>query len=461
MSANSNQETLVQKQLIRTVNGSTPKLDANNWIGEIPRTWRLVKLKYVADIFASNVDKKTVDGQSVVRLCNYTDVYYNERINPEMDFMTASATSEQIEKFSLKKNDVIITKDSETPDDIGIATYVSEDIPGVICGYHLSMIRPKNNNSGIFLKHLFDSHYVKSKFETQANGVTRYGLGSYAVENLLIPLPPADEQKNIANFLDRETSKIDELIQKQERLIGFLEEKRQVAISNAITKGFKLNVKFKNSQVEWYGQIPEEWIVTKFKYLIVKPLQYGASESGDDFQEGHPRYVRITDIDSNSRLKVENIKTLPPDIASQYMLNDGDILFARSGATVGKSFIYETSFGPACFAGYLIKASVDIKKIKPKYLKYITESHMYWEYILGTQSKSTIQNVNAEKYSELPIPLPSIEEQDEICEKLEAICYKVNQLLDFSRQSIGLLKERRASLISAAVTGKIDVRELV
>ena len=86
---------------------------------------------------------------------------------------------------------------------------------------------------------------------------------------------------------------------------------------------------------------------------------------------------------------------------------------------------------------------------------------MYWEYILGTQSKSTIQNVNAEKYSELPIPLPSIEEQDEICEKLEAICYKVNQLLDFSRQSIGLLKERRASLISAAVTGKIDVRELV
>ncbi len=430
------------------------------WMGDIPESWVMKKLKFTANIFASNVDKKTVDGQSLVSLCNYTDVYYNEIIKSGMDFMAASATDEQIEKFLLKKSDVIITKDSETPDDIGIAAYVPEDIPGVICGYHLSMIRPKRNNSGAFIKRVFDSHYVKSKFETLANGVTRYGLGSYAIDNLSIPLPPYEEQKAIANFLDRETAKIDELIQKQETLIQTLVEKRQTLISDYITKGINKSSPFKKSNVEWYGDIPAHWEVTKFKFLLNEPLQYGANESGDAGQEEWPRYIRITDIDSDGNLKNESIKTLSPELASPYMLKHGDILFARSGGTVGKSFIFDSAYGESCFAGYLIKASVDSRRIRPKYLKYITESHMYWEYILGTQSQSTIQNVSAEKYARLPIPLPPIDEQHAICNKLDAVCIKMNELVIKSRKSVALLQEHRASLISAAVTGKIDVREL-
>nr|WP_255533192.1 restriction endonuclease subunit S [Polynucleobacter sp. 31A-FELB] len=237
-------------------------------------------------------------------------------------------------------------------------------------------------------------------------------------------------------------------------------EKRQALISNYITRGIYKNTPLKESNVEWYGEIPAHWEVTKFKFLLNESLQYGANESGDAGQEGWPRYIRITDIDSDGNLKNESIKTLNPELAAPYILKHGDILFARSGGTVGKSFIFDGAYGESCFAGYLIKASVDSTRILPEYLKYITESHMYWEYILGTQSQSTIQNVSAEKYARLPIPLPTIDEQHVICKKLDAVCNKMNELVSKSKESVSLLQEHRASLISAAVTGKIDVREL-
>lgn len=202
---------------------------------KIPKHWEFKKLKHIATIFASNVDKKTLEGQQSIKLCNYTDVYYNEIITSDIDFMEASATDEQIAKFSLKANDVIITKDSETPDDIGVAALVIEDIPGVICGYHLSIVRPKNGFSGAFIKRLFDSSYVKSSWMTLANGVTRFGLGQYAIDNLKVPVPPYDEQILIASTLDELTKKIDILIDKSKSSISLLKEHRKSLIHAAVT----------------------------------------------------------------------------------------------------------------------------------------------------------------------------------------------------------------------------------
>lgn len=140
------------------------------WLGEVPGHWEIRRLKQACHVFPSNVDKKSHDGETPVLLCNYTDVYYSETITAGMSFMAATATNEQIAKFTLRAGDTIITKDSETADDIAIGAYVPANLPGVVCGYHLSMIRPMPATEGAFVKRLFDSTYVKSCVAVRANG---------------------------------------------------------------------------------------------------------------------------------------------------------------------------------------------------------------------------------------------------------------------------------------------------
>ena len=205
------------------------------WLGEIPESWEVKKLKFMANCFPSNVDKKSKEDEIPVKLCNYTDVYYQDRIIEDMPFMGASATKEQIKKFTLKADDVVITKDSEDPEDIAVATYVPNDLDNVICGYHLSMIRTYKENRGLFLKYIFDSNYANSTFAITCNGLTRYGLGSYAINNAIFPQAPLHEQKSIANYLDKTTSKIDKLITKSAQAIDLLKEKRTALISAAVT----------------------------------------------------------------------------------------------------------------------------------------------------------------------------------------------------------------------------------
>jgi type I restriction enzyme S subunit len=147
------------------------------WIGEIPEGWEVKKLKYIADTRPSNIDKKSKDEEEEVLLCNYVDVYKNEFISSELAFMTATASREQKEKFLLQKGDVLATKDSETPDDIAIPALVVEDLDNVVCGYHLTHIKPKKI-IGSFLFRYFQTKYLRSYFKISANGVTRYGLGA-------------------------------------------------------------------------------------------------------------------------------------------------------------------------------------------------------------------------------------------------------------------------------------------
>ena len=204
------------------------------WLGKVPEHWEVKRLKHIADVRLSNVDKHTVEGQKVVRLCNYLDVYNNRSITSKIDFISATASDEQIERLSLQKDDVIITKDSEDPSDIGIPALVEEDIFGLVCGYHLAVLRP-TAAIGEYLHYLFQSTFVRSAFEVEATGMTRYALGKYAIENLTLALPHQSEQTSIASFLDQETIKIDQLIATAKNSIVLLQERRSALISAAVT----------------------------------------------------------------------------------------------------------------------------------------------------------------------------------------------------------------------------------
>jgi type I restriction enzyme S subunit len=205
------------------------------WLGQVPAHWEVKRLKFNAEIIPSNVDKKSYDDELSVSLCNYTDVYYNDIILADMEFMQATATFEQVQKYSLIAGDIIITKDSESADDIAIPAFVPQTLPNVVCGYHLSIIRTGSILDGKYAFHYFLSTQAKSYFETRANGLTRVGLGQAAIGNLPTPLPPLAEQQAIAAFLDRECARFDALIRAAERAVVLLQERRSAVIAAAVT----------------------------------------------------------------------------------------------------------------------------------------------------------------------------------------------------------------------------------
>ena len=278
------------------------------WLGDVPEAWEVTKLKFTAAITPSNIDKKSYEDELPISLCNYTDVYYNETITRAIEFMAATATRDQIRKFSLRQHDVIITKDSEDPNDIAVPSLVAETMDSVVCGYHLTLLRPLENVDGRFLKRYFDSKTTRCYFATRANGLTRYGLGSYPLSNADIALPPLAEQLQIVAFLDRECGKLDALQAKQERLIELLKEKRQALISHAVTHGLDSTAKLKSSGIEWFGDVPERWVVPYFGLLIAK-AELGGNYEGSEGGEGIP-LIKMGNLDRGF-VKTNKLEYLP------------------------------------------------------------------------------------------------------------------------------------------------------
>ena len=204
-------------------------------------------MKFTAFSWPSNVDKHIKDEELPVKLCNYVDVYNNEFITYELSFMPGSATATEISKFSLKQGDILITKDSESWDDIAVPALVTEEMDDVVCGYHLSMIRSDPNLfDSRYLFRLFCSKLLNYQFKVEANGVTRFGLPTAAIDNAILFRPPLEEQKAIAAFIDSETNRIDQMIlalggttdeeaAPPDSFIGLLLEYRSAVINNAVT----------------------------------------------------------------------------------------------------------------------------------------------------------------------------------------------------------------------------------
>ncbi|MBQ0161795.1 MAG: restriction endonuclease subunit S [Treponema sp.] len=216
--------------------------------------------------------------------------------------------------------------------------------------------------------------------------------------------------------------------------------------------------KMKNSGVEWIGEIPEGWEVCKLKYCLLDKMQYGANSSGITFQPELPRYIRITDIKNNYELFSEEKLSLPENETAEFLLENGDLLFARSGATVGKTFLYRKAIGKAGFAGYLIKAKCNTEKLIPDFLCYFTQCSSYDSWKNQIFIQATIQNIGADKYSNMEIPCPSIQLQQKIATYLDEKCSQIEQTIQNQQQVIEKLKAYKQSLITEAVTGKVKIQ---
>jgi len=213
---------------------------------------------------------------------------------------------------------------------------------------------------------------------------------------------------------------------------------------------------YMESGLEWLAEIPSHWETQRLKFLLRLPLQYGANEEAGETDLASPRFVRITDINERGELRDDTFRSLADEKAKLYLLEEGDVLLARSGATVGKSFQYRNSWGMCCFAGYLIRARLDQKKCLPDFLNYFTSSTNYWDWIASSLIQATIQNVSAEKYDNLLLPLPPPPEQKTIISFLDRETAKIDTLVTKKERLIALLQEQRAALITRVVTKGLD-----
>lgn len=433
------------------------------WLGEVPEGWEVKKLKTSVNYWVSNVDKVPSEDEQPILLCNYTDVYYNDFISPDLSLMETTATSEEIKKFHLEAGDVVITKDSESWEDIAVPSLIVKTESNLLCGYHLAMIRPKKNKIvGDYLFRQFQSNAINHQFQIASTGVTRYGLPKSAIGDAIIPLPPLPEQQAIAAFLDRETGRIDALIEKKKRLIALLKEKRSTMISRAVTKGLDPSVKMNPSGVPWLGDVPEGWEVKRTRFML--SMNPSKQEINHLSPETELAFLPMEAVGDNGTLQIDTFRPVSEVSSGYTFFAEGDVTYAKitpcfengKGALMcrlGTGYGFGTTELTVLRPGSFLNA---------EYLYYLTFSRAFrkngeaWMYGAGGQKR-----VPDEFVKEFRLGFPPLPEQQAIAAFLDRETSKIDALVSKVETAIERLKEYRTSLISSAVTGKIDVRDEV
>lgn len=406
----------------------------------IPKNWQVVPIKAVAQYSVSNVDKHSIDDQEPVRLCNYTDVYKNESITLDMDLMKATATLEEISKFHLEVDDVVITKDSESWNDIAIPAYIAETSDDLVCGYHLAIIRPKKQKlNGRFLFRCLQSRPVALQLELASTGVTRYGLPKGAIGSAIIPLPSVNIQKQIADSLDRETTQIDNLIAAKEQMLTLLEEKRKALISRSTTHEIRTS-----NLTEWKS----------YKLKFIAPLKTERRDQDTQILE----YLGLENIESWTGKHILNSTNSENDDLQMtgVFFSSSNVLFGKLRPYLAKVFLPESS--GICSTEFLVLEPID--KVRRKFLFYVLINQEFIASVNSSTFGSRMPRANWDFIGSQNILIPSLEQQDNIVNYLDCEIAKNDELLAAIKDSIALLKERRSALITAAVTGQINIQEM-
>ncbi|MCE0493121.1 restriction endonuclease subunit S [Vibrio salinus] len=417
-----------------------------------PSEWNSFCLRDVVESRSSNVDKKSYDGDKIVQLCNYTDVYYNNRITSSISFMIATAKDKEIERFSLCLDDVIITKDSETPDDIAIPAYVSEELDNVVCGYHLTLLRPyKNKASGEYLAHLFRLPIIQHYFYILANGITRFGLTADAIANAPLVLPPLPEQQKIAKIL----TSVDEVIEKTQAQTDKLKDLKTGMMQELLTKGVgvdgKPHTEFKDSPV---GRIPKGWEVRQFGEIF-KSYKYGPRFSAKDYAlNGNVKTIRGTDLSSNGVIKYTQVPTAKLDekLVDQNALEDGDLVMITT-ADCGATAVFEKQSIPYIASAYAIKLTPKAQ-LNSKYINYFMQTRSALTQVESFIRKGTVANLPGSDVMSIVLALPSLNEQNKIVDILEQLDKEIALKSD-SLESKSRLKK---ALMQDLLTGKVRVQ---
>ena len=435
------------------------KHSGSEWLGKIPAQWELRRLKNISTVQSSNVDKKSKEDESNVLLCNYVDVYKNEYIDDSIPFMKATAPARQIEKFTLKKGDLIITKDSEDRFDIAVPAKVNKDFDNVLCGYHLALIRADYEQiNPDFLFRWFQSDLVNDQFKVSANGITRYGLSVSSIKDSIVAVPPLPEQKAIATFLDHQTTRIDQLIEKKKRILDLLDEQRQATITRAVTKGIDPNAKMKDSGIEWLGEVPEHWEFKPIKYLVdIDSEKLKDSEDPDLELE----YIDIGSVDSEGNINNrESMKFEKAPSRARRIVKKGDTILAtvRTYLKAIAQIDYDFNTLQICSTGFAVLRPIEVF---PRFLFYWVRSDYFIGEVVSRSVGVSYPAISSSEIGNLPIPELTVDEQRQIAVLIDKEISRIDEIKGKIKTAINHLEEYRSSLITQTVTGKIDFRNEV
>ena len=421
------------------------------WLGDVPAHWEVHRLGTVAEMRVSNVDKHVNEGELPVRLCNYVDVYNNNRIIRTMPFMRATASLDEVERFRLRRGDVLITKDSETWDDIGVPALVTEEANDLICGYHLALLRPQELMLGRYLARTLQSKTVAYQFHVEAKGVTRFGLTHGGIQSVHLPLPPIPEQAAIVKYLDYVDRRIRRYIRAKRKLIALLEEEKQAVVNQAVTRGLDPNVRLKPSGVEWLGDVPEHWRVRRAKFFY--------REVDERSTTGTEKLMSVSHITGVTPRKKTVTMFLAESNIGYKLCQPGDIV-------INTMWAYMAALGVARQNGlvspsYGVYRPLNAERLNHGYIDSLlrTEAYRANYLIRSTGITSSRLRLYPESFLDIPLLSPPSTEQDAIVEHLERTTATTNTAIARARRQIELLQEYRTRLISDVVTGKLDVRE--
>jgi len=421
------------------------------WLGQVPVHWYIKTLKYVAT-YNDEVLPESTSKDYPIKYVEISDVDEQLGITKWTEYPFASAPSRA--RRILKDGDVLIST---------VRTYlraiapVTEPPDGLVGSTGFAVIRPVPGiyYSGL-LGYVIRAEWFISNIISRSVGVSYPAINASDLVALSLPVPPWKEQKTIAHFLDHETAKIDTLIHEQKRLIELLKEKRQAVISHAVTKGLDPDVPMKDSGVKWLGEVPAHWQLKRLKQVTSQIID-GAHFTPTYVDTGIP-FIRVKDIQS-TKINMEEIKRIPEDEHAELIKRchpaKGDILLSKNG-TIGLTKIVDWDFQFSIFVSLcLIKSTSEISS---EFLEKVLSSNFASEQFRDLGQKTSVTNLHLEKIREMIVLLPTIAEQSRICSFVDLETAKLALLSTEALEGIALLKERRSALISAAVTGKIDVR---
>ena len=427
------------------------------WLGDIPAHWDVKRLKHISSrsgLYGANVPASSY-ASSGVRFIRTSDISDDGEMTADGVFVPY----ELVQDYILKDGDILLSRSGT----IGRSFQYDERSHGP-CAYAGYLVR-------FVLNHTADPRYIllytkATAFEDFVHAIaissTIDNVNAAKFSNAFMPLPPLPEQHAIAAFLDRETAKTDALVAKKERLIELLQEKRTALISRAVTKGLDPDAPMKDSGVDWLGEIPAHWEVKRLKHML-KKIGSGKTPSG-----GAERYVAegVMLLRSQNvhfgKLRLEDVAYIDAQTdngMSGSRVQEGDVLLNITGASLGRSCVARLRGAAANVNQHVCILRLHRHHAQPEFLAYTVESQALQDQIFNNEDGVSRDALNFEQIGELVIARPDIVEQRAIAEYLNRETAESDALGSKIRDAIDRLKELRTALISAAVTGRIDVRE--
>ena len=429
------------------------------WIEELPAHWAVSKLRYMFSFGKGLTITRANLLDEGVPCVNYGEVHskYGFEVDPAIHPL--KCVNEEYLKSSpsalLLKGDLVFADTSEDIDGSGNFTQLTSD-QIVFAGYHTIIARPKDRKCSRFYAYLCDSKELRTQIRHAVKGVKVFSITQAILRGISIWLPGLEEQQKIANFLDHETAKIDTLIKKQQQLIKLLKEKRQSVISHAVTKGLNQSVPMRDSDVEWLGVVPEHWEVSKFGYISQVVRGGSPRPAGDPtlFNGSYSPWVTVAEITKDDEIYLTETETFLTKKGSEQcrVFSSGTLLLSNSGATLGVPKILT------------IDANANDGVVGFENLSLNHEFAYYYLSTLTEDIRERIKqgsgqpNLNTDLVKDISVPIPPGNEVLEIVASIKKVRKDFLKLTNSAKRGIELMQERRTALISAAVTGKIDVR---